>query len=197
MYGSSLTLKKSLLLSFLSFMPLPVSTLAASILMSMTPVKGSVEVNVMVASHFVNVPSIGTDAFTPNLIVLCIGVILKTGTPAGAWARLADGIHMSTTTQRVSNRISLLLYQEMKRQFAFTCQGLRRLVRNQAEPRGSQGVVATGKEAPPCTSTNAACETTCEHLRRGEKPSLAATKIQVVVGQRLMVRSGPGKRGNR
>src|SRR6516165_11621758 len=137
MYGSSFALKKSLPRSLSSFIPLPVSTLAASILISRTPVEGSVDVNVSVASHFLNVPSIGTDAFTPNLIVLCIGVILKSGTPAGAWARLADGIHMSTTTQRVSNRISLLLYQEMKRQFAFTCQGLRRLVRNQAEPRGS------------------------------------------------------------
>src|SRR5215471_20933687 len=107
MYGSSFALKKSLLLSLSSFMPLPVSTLAASILISKTPVEGSVDVNVNVASHFSNLPSIATDALTPNFIVLCTGVILKTGTSLGAWARVTDGITAQATTQRVMNRIFL------------------------------------------------------------------------------------------
>src|SRR5215469_7565489 len=109
MYGSSFALKKSLPLSLSSFMPLPVSTLAASILMSKTPVVGSVDVNVSVASHFLNVPSIGTDAFTPNLIVLCSGVILKTGTPeAGACAGPDDAVNAQAATHTMNIRISRL-----------------------------------------------------------------------------------------
>src|SRR6516162_1885726 len=107
MYGSSFALKKSLPRSLSSFMPLPVSTLAASILISKTPVEGSVDVNVSVASHFLNVPSIGTDAFTPNLIVLCIGVILKTGTPeAGACAHAGDAVNAQAARHTMNIRIS-------------------------------------------------------------------------------------------
>src|SRR6516164_1730742 len=114
MYGSSFALKKSLLLSLSSFIPLPVSTLAASILISRTPVEGSVDVNVSVASHFLNVPSIGTDAFTPNLIVLCSGVILKTGTPeAGACVHAGDAVNAQAAAPSISTRISFLLYHEM------------------------------------------------------------------------------------
>jgi len=47
-----------------------------------------VDVTVKVASHFSKVPSIGTEAFTANLIVLFTGVTLKTGTSVGAYARI-------------------------------------------------------------------------------------------------------------
>ncbi len=66
MYGSSLVLKKSLLLSLLSFTPLPVFTVSAAILMSKTPDVAFVVGNVRVAAHFSNFPSIATDAFTEN-----------------------------------------------------------------------------------------------------------------------------------
>src|ERR1700758_2551884 len=56
--------------------------------MSRTPVVTSGEVKVRVASHLSKVPSIATEAFTLNLIVLCGGgEIAKTG--ACAWA--SDG----------------------------------------------------------------------------------------------------------
>src|SRR5580698_11502716 len=58
--------------------------------MSKTPVARSVDVNVRVASHLSKVPSIATDASTSNLILLSVGVISKTGTPAGACARGAE-----------------------------------------------------------------------------------------------------------
>src|SRR6516162_11871595 len=86
MYGACSASKKSLLFSFPSFMPLPVFTLAASILTSKTPDSAAVDVNVSAASHLSKVPSIGTDAFTANLIVLFTGVILKTGTPDASCA---------------------------------------------------------------------------------------------------------------
>jgi hypothetical protein len=63
-------------------MPLPVFTLAASTLMSKTPVVASVGVNVMVASHLSKTPSIGNDAYTLNVILLTTGVTLKVGTCA-------------------------------------------------------------------------------------------------------------------
>src|SRR5215469_6771472 len=50
--------------------------------MSKTTLSTAVDVAVKVASHFSKVPSIGTEAFTANLIVLLTGVTLKTGTPA-------------------------------------------------------------------------------------------------------------------
>src|SRR5262249_31910753 len=56
--------------------------------MSKTPASASVDGYVRVASHLSNVPSIGTDAFTANLIELPSWGITKTGTPAGAWAGL-------------------------------------------------------------------------------------------------------------
>jgi len=62
--GSCLTLKKSLLFNLPSFIPLPVFTLSAWILMSKTPVVTSGDVKVIAASHLSKVPSIATDAFT-------------------------------------------------------------------------------------------------------------------------------------
>src|SRR5215471_15870883 len=108
MYGSSFALKKSLLLSLSSFIPFPVSTLAASILISKIPVDGSVDVKVSVASHFLKFPLIGTDALTPKSIVLCNSVILNTGTSAGACARVTDGIKAQATRQKVGNRICVV-----------------------------------------------------------------------------------------
>src|SRR5215831_8531270 len=84
--GASATLKKSLLFSFPFLSPLPVFTLAAWICTSNTALSAAVDVNVRAASHVSNVPSMATDASTVNLILLSTGVILKTGTAAGAWA---------------------------------------------------------------------------------------------------------------
>src|SRR5215510_1624335 len=101
--GASATLKKSLLFSFPFLSPLPVFTLAAWIFTSKTALSAAVDVNVRDASHLSNVPSMATDASTLNLILLSTGVILKTGTAAGACA--PDGVvknphaarHKSTT----------------------------------------------------------------------------------------------------
>src|ERR1700760_1718672 len=84
MYGLFSASKKSLLFNFPSFMPLPVSTLAASALISKTPVLTSVEVNVMVASHLSNLPAMATEAFTLKPILLLVLSNLKTGTCAEA-----------------------------------------------------------------------------------------------------------------
>ena len=66
------------------------------------PVVESGDVNVRVASHFSKVPSIATDAFTPNLIVLSTGVILKTGTLAGPCARVADEDKTDAKTPKIA-----------------------------------------------------------------------------------------------
>src|SRR5262245_8521997 len=84
--GSCSTLKKSSLFSVLSLSPLPVFTLAAWIFTSNTALSAAGDVNVRDASHWSNVPSMATDADTWNLIVLSTGVILNTGTAAGACA---------------------------------------------------------------------------------------------------------------
>src|ERR1700751_393255 len=60
-------------------MPLPVAPLAASILISKSPVVSSGDLNVRPASHLSNLPAIVTDDFTWNLIELCTGIISKTG----------------------------------------------------------------------------------------------------------------------
>jgi len=86
MYGSFLTSKNFSLLSLPPFMPLPVFTLAASILTSKTPVVGSVDLNVKVAFHFSNVLSRATEVLTLKLITLSPGMISNTGTPAGVCA---------------------------------------------------------------------------------------------------------------
>jgi hypothetical protein len=65
--------------SFPFFIPLPVSTLAASIFSSKTPVVSSGDLNVKLASHLSNLPAIATDDFTWNFIQLPAGVISKTG----------------------------------------------------------------------------------------------------------------------
>jgi hypothetical protein len=89
--GSSSTLKKSLLFSVLSLRPLPVFTLAAWIFTSNTALSAAGDVNVRDASHWSNVPSMVTVPDTWNVIVLSPGVILNTGTAAGAWAPV-DGV---------------------------------------------------------------------------------------------------------
>jgi hypothetical protein len=62
-----------------SFMPLPVFTRSAGILMSKTPVQTSGDVNVSAASHLSKLPLIATEALAKNLIELSSGVIAKTG----------------------------------------------------------------------------------------------------------------------
>jgi hypothetical protein len=68
--GLFFTSKNFSLFSLPFFMPLPVSTESASILMSRTPVVTSGDVNVRVELHLSNLPASATDAFTENLIVL-------------------------------------------------------------------------------------------------------------------------------
>ena len=87
MVGFCFTSKKSLPFNFPFFMPLPVSTLSAWILMSRTPVDTSGDVKVSEASHLSNFPLIATDASTSKIIALSTGVILKTGTPISSLAR--------------------------------------------------------------------------------------------------------------
>src|SRR5215471_18897521 len=69
--------------------------------MSRTPVVGSVDVKVRVASHLSKVPVTATDAFTANLIELSSVVILKTGT----CARLTDGNTADAKRIRIANRM--------------------------------------------------------------------------------------------
>src|SRR5580704_3163472 len=73
--------------------------------MSSTPVVGSVEVKVRVASHLSKVPFMATDAFTANLTELSSVENLKTGT----WALLTDGSARDATKQRTANRMVLLV----------------------------------------------------------------------------------------
>src|SRR5262252_6536733 len=69
--------------------------------MSKTPVVGSVDAKVRVASHLSKVPLMATDAFTANLIELSSVVILKTGT----CARLTDGNIADAKRIRIANRM--------------------------------------------------------------------------------------------
>src|SRR3974390_2018132 len=110
MYGSFSTLKKSSLLSLPFFMPLPVSTLAASILTSSTADSAAVEENTRVASHLSNTPSIGTEALTLNLMVLFTGVTLNTGTLDGACARLT---HENITSSEANPARRIFLFSFM------------------------------------------------------------------------------------
>src|SRR5215469_2273117 len=73
--------------------------------MSKTPVVGSVDAKVRVASHLSKVPLTGTDAFTANLIELSSVVILKTGT----CARLTDGNTADAKRIRIATRMLLSL----------------------------------------------------------------------------------------
>jgi hypothetical protein len=65
---------------------------------------------VAVASHLSNVPSIATDAFTWNLIELSSFIILMTGTPSGACARLTDGSTAEDKKHRTANRMKFLTW---------------------------------------------------------------------------------------
>src|SRR5215472_13212963 len=73
--------------------------------MSKVALSAFVEVKVRVASHFLNVPSIATDASTSNLMLLSTGVISKTGTPVGACPQAETGKKMEGTRNRQANRI--------------------------------------------------------------------------------------------
>src|SRR5262252_10980835 len=99
--GFCSTAKKSLPFSLPFFIPLPVSTLAAWILISSTPVVSSGEVNVSVASHLSNFPAILTDDFTWKLIQLSTGVISK----IGACDRLSSGNTPATRMQKIAGRM--------------------------------------------------------------------------------------------
>src|SRR5215472_16522721 len=70
--------------------------------MSRTLVETSGEVNVIMAVHVLKVPSIETDASTSNRILLSVGVISKTGTLAGACARVTHEDHRNTRSQKIS-----------------------------------------------------------------------------------------------
>src|SRR5689334_14718381 len=74
--------------------------------MSRTAVESSGEVNVRVASHFSNLPTIATDAFTSNFIVLSAGVISKTGASSAA---PTDESAADTKSNRVANFIGSFL----------------------------------------------------------------------------------------
>src|SRR5215469_5767615 len=102
MVGFCFTSKKSLPFNFPFFMPLPVSTLSAWILMSRTPVDTSGDVKVSEASHLSNFPLIATDASTSKVIALSTGVILKTGTPSAGWPGLAHKDRLDTRKQRAA-----------------------------------------------------------------------------------------------
>ena len=67
--------------------------------MSKTPVVISGDVNVKVASHLSNVPFISTDASTSNVIVLCTGVIAKTGASLASCLRPTGKNKMDTKRQ--------------------------------------------------------------------------------------------------
>src|SRR5580700_369996 len=69
--------------------------------MSKTPVVGSADVKVIVASHLSKVPLTATDAFTANLMELPSVVNLTTGT----WALLTDWSARDATKQRTANRM--------------------------------------------------------------------------------------------
>src|SRR5277367_6738724 len=70
-----------------------------------TAVVTSEEVNARVASHFSKVPSMSTDAFTPNLILLSTGVILKTGMAAVSCGWVADANRENAKRQKIVSRM--------------------------------------------------------------------------------------------
>src|SRR6267142_1266808 len=71
--------------------------------MSKTAVESSGDVNVMEASHLLNLPTIATDAFTSKFIVLPTGVTSKTG--GGSWH--SDGSAADAKKQRTTDRVLL------------------------------------------------------------------------------------------
>src|SRR5258708_2224269 len=75
--------------------------------MSITADSAAVDGKVSAASHFLNFPSMATEAFTKNLTSLSSGVIVKTGT--WSWARLTDGSKVETNRHKAANRMEFLL----------------------------------------------------------------------------------------
>src|SRR5215471_1446839 len=102
-------------------MPLPVSTLAALILMSRTPLVASGEVKTMDASHLSKVPSIATDASTWNVTLLSTGVILKTGTPEASCAARVPAARNTKAAKR--NSKNFLRLQLLFISFSCTAEG--------------------------------------------------------------------------
>src|SRR5580658_3469779 len=72
--------------------------------MSNMPVVTSTDLNAIVAVHCENVPLIGTDDSTSNLIVLSSGVTSYVGT----CARTLDGIVDTANATRIASRANLL-----------------------------------------------------------------------------------------
>src|SRR6516162_3508448 len=80
-------------------MLLPVSTLAASILISTMPVVSSGDVNVSFASHLSNLPAIVVGDFTSNFIQLLPGVTSNTGACARPHGTKITNVPMHKTTR--------------------------------------------------------------------------------------------------
>jgi hypothetical protein len=91
-------------------MPLPVLTLDASILISKAASSTLFDLYVNLAFHFSKVPSMGTEAFTANLILLFIGVVLKTGMFEGACVWLVDATARATTIRKIFRMLRSLFY---------------------------------------------------------------------------------------
>src|SRR5215470_17922648 len=104
MVGFCLTSKKSLPFNLLFFIPLPVSTLLAWILMSSTPLDTSADMKVSEASHWSKEPLIATDASTSKVMELSTGTTLKTGTSSAAWALLVDKSKIDARTRNKTFR---------------------------------------------------------------------------------------------
>src|SRR5271154_193078 len=66
-----------------------------------TAVVTSGEVKARVASHFSKVPSRDTEALTPNLIVLSLGVTWKMGMAAVSWDWVAEAKKNNAMRERI------------------------------------------------------------------------------------------------
>lgn len=82
-------------------MPLPVSTVAASIAIDSTPDVTSAEANFKVACHVSNLPTMATEDLTEKRMLLSFGVTVKTG----ACARLPGGIKAKASRPRTTDRM--------------------------------------------------------------------------------------------
>jgi hypothetical protein len=97
--------------------------------MSKTPVLTSGDVNFSVAFHLSNVPSIATEAFTLNLIVLFSGVITKTG----ASARHSGGSATDARRQKTAANLMVLSVSLFRLAVNLYFPNLKRLFRGQME----------------------------------------------------------------
>ena len=74
--------------------------------MSKTASSACFELTVSVESHLSKAPSIGTEAFTPNLIVHLTGVILKMATSVDDCAHVIDTNKAEETIQKAARIIA-------------------------------------------------------------------------------------------